>query len=87
MLDDLGFDSWQWQEIYLFCIMLKPAVGPTFYWGALLWKWSGQGMKIAHLHLAPWLWLIGAISQLVPYAFMAYVGTALPFIIFSSVCP
>jgi len=33
MLDDLVFDSWQRQEIFLFCIMLRPAVGPTFYWG------------------------------------------------------
>jgi hypothetical protein len=32
MLDDMGFDSWQQQEIYLFCIMLRPAVGPTLYW-------------------------------------------------------
>jgi len=33
MLDDLEFNSWQLQGIYLFCIMIRPAVRPTLYWG------------------------------------------------------
>jgi len=39
-LDDLGFESWQRQEIFLFSKFSRPALGPTYfflfsgYWGS-----------------------------------------------------
>jgi hypothetical protein len=71
-LHDLGFDSWQGQEIFLFSKTSRPVAGtnqPPFnwFWGSL----PGGKPVSSDLHVMVWLRLNGAVPLLPLYAFMA----------------